>query len=160
MFAASRADRLQWCGRASKKRCCPRFQPLERSWCHGPEGRRWGISEYLRKLAEAREIELRNAAIREQGRRLAGVHRNLRTPAVWCPCVRCDPRCLKSTKPLLCSAAARRDRRAPPSLETRRILAEACERSRSRSISPRSSSSSAFARARKSPPSSPAKSGV
>ncbi|MDQ2907844.1 MAG: hypothetical protein M3R44_00665 [Candidatus Eremiobacteraeota bacterium] len=30
-----------------------------------------GLSEYLRKLAESREIDLRNATIREQGRRLA-----------------------------------------------------------------------------------------
>jgi len=38
-----------------------------------------GLSEYLRKLAEAREIELRNAAIREQGRELA--ERLRRSPA-------------------------------------------------------------------------------
>lgn len=30
-----------------------------------------GLSEYLRKLAESREVELRNATIREQGRQLA-----------------------------------------------------------------------------------------
>lgn len=30
-----------------------------------------GLSEYLRKLAESRELELRNAEIRDQGRRLA-----------------------------------------------------------------------------------------